>query len=135
MSDARAPEDDKSIPDDAKLWRRIPSDQMTSDDAVPSGRRPVSGNFDEFEMSAVIVSECTGGLATLLKGHATYGVACFRVREIRALGWGVIRATDPDPDLPGHVYITGNTKNYNRKKRADLAKACRMIKYPDAPGP
>ena len=124
---APAPQDDKSIPDEAKLWRRIPYSQMTDDDSVAGGRRPSSGNFDEFEMSAVIATECTGGLATLLKDHETYGVACFKVREVRALGWGVVRA--PDPNLPGHVHIMGNTgkQNGNKHKRSGLAKSCRMI--------
>ncbi len=132
MSDAQAPEDDESIPNGAKLWRRIPPGQMVPDDEVPGGRRPSSGNFDELELSAVIASECTGGLATLLEGDQTFGVACFTVGEIRAFGWGVIRV--PDPKLPGHVHITGNTGKKNHKKRAALGKSCRMIRYPDAPG-
>jgi len=131
MSDAQAPEDDNGIPNEAKLWRRIPPDQMVPDNDVPSGRRPSSGNFDEFELSAVIASECTGGLATLLEGDETFGVACFTVGEIRAFGWGVIRV--PDPKLPGHVHITGNTGKRNHKHRATLGKSCRMIKDPVPP--
>ena len=49
MSDAPTPADDKSILDDAKLWRRIPLEQMTKDDSAPGGQRPESGNFDEFD--------------------------------------------------------------------------------------
>lgn len=128
--DAQPPEDDKSIPDNTKLWRRIPYSQMTDDDSVPGGRRPSSGNFDETEMSAVIASECTGGIDTLLNDHESYGVACFKVGEIRALGWWVVRA--PDPNLPGHVHIHGNTgkKDGNKQKRVGLAKSCRMIREP-----
>jgi len=57
-------------------------------------------------------------------------VACFEVGELRALGWGVVRAHNPD--LPGHVHIHGNTgkKNGNKHKRSGLAKSCRMIHQP-----
>jgi hypothetical protein len=127
MSDAPPP-NDPSIPDGAKLYRRIPRMQIVPDDSVPDGRRPESGNFDELEMSAVLASECT--IEALLTNHESYGVACFKVGEIRALGWGVVRA--PNPDLPGHVHIMGNTgkKNGNYGKRRTLAKTCRMIRYP-----
>ncbi len=76
----------------------------------------------------VIAGECP--LETLIKDHERYGVACFRVREIRAFGWGVIRV--PDPELPGHVHITGHRgkKNRNRQKRAELGRCCRMIRDP-----
>jgi len=121
------PQDDKDIPDGTELWRRIHPDFMADDDSAPSGRRPSSGNFDGPELSAVIASECL--LETLLKGHETFGVACFTVAEIRAFGWGVIRV--PDPELPGHVHITGNTGTPNHKKRASLGTPCRMIRKHD----
>jgi hypothetical protein len=126
-----APSDDPSIPDEAVLLRRIPYSDMVADDSVPSGYRPSSSNFNWDELSAVIASECT--LETLLKDHTSYGVASFTVREIRAFGWGVIRV--PDPELPGHVHITGHMgkKNQNRQKRAILGKTCRMIRDPLPP--
>jgi hypothetical protein len=129
---APPPEDDKGIPKEAKLWRRIEPGSMVPDDSVPSGRRPSSANFNWPELSAVIASECP--LETLVKDHETYGVACFTVAEIRAFGWGVIRV--PDPELPGHVHITGHRgkKNQNPKKLRDLAKSCRMIRDPANPG-
>ncbi len=128
MTNAAAPADDSSIPNDTELWRRIHPDFMTPDDSVPSGHRPSSGNFDEYEMSAVIAEECTGGLGTLLRGHDGFGVAGFTVGAIRALGWGVVRA--PQAELPGHVQITGNTGKKNHKSRTALARSCRMILDP-----
>jgi len=128
MTHAGAPADDLTISGDTELWRRIHPDFMTIDDSVEGGRRPSSGNFDENEMSAVIANECTGGLATLLRGHDGFGVAGFTVGAIRALGWGVVRAEQVD--LPGHVVITGNTGKKNHKNRTTLARSCRIILEP-----
>lgn len=126
MSDANAPDDDKSIPDETELWRRIPFQQWVPDSNKPEGYRPSSDAFDDLELSVVIVSECAGGLSTLLRGHARYGIASFTVREVRGLSWGIVRSADDE--LPGHAHVTGK-KTHGQRSR--LAKNCRMVKNPE----
>jgi len=125
MTGVPPPTNDGSIPDAVVLWRRIPPGQMTTDDSVASGERPSTANFDDPELSVVIASDCAGGTATLLKGHDGFGVVEFTVGEIRALGWGIVRA--PDDQLPGHAHVTGRK---SRALRSRLAKVCRMIVNP-----
>lgn len=125
MTDANAP-DEASIPLETELWRRIPFRQWVPDDSRTEGYRPSSDAFDDAELSVVIASECQGGLSTLLRGHPRYGVASFTVGEVRALGWGIVRA--PDNELPGHAHVTGK-KTHGQRSR--LAKACRMLKNPE----
>jgi len=119
------PPDDKGITDDTELWRRIPPDQMTDDDQVPSGWRPSTGNFDKYEMSVVIAAESVGGLDGLLSGWEGFGVASFTAGEVRQLEFGVVR--DPDPKLPGHALVVGN-KSHGKRNR--LARLCRLIRVP-----
>lgn len=126
MSDADPPEDDKSIPDETELWRRIPPWHWTPDDTIPGGYRPSSGTFDDPQLSVVIASECEGGVPTLLRGHERFGVASFTVGEVRGYGWGVVRA--PVEGLPGHAHVTGRK---SQGKRAKLAKSCRMLRDPE----
>src|SRR5574341_337646 len=121
------PENDPSISDATVLWRRIPAEQMTDDDSVPTGRRPSSGNFDEEAMSAVISSECP--LETLLNKHDTYRVYSFTAGYVRnELGYGVIRVHDDE--LPGHVHITGKKTDGRSRK---LARKCLLVHPPPLP--
>src|SRR5437867_262045 len=103
MGDAGHPEDDRTIPDDAILWRRIPAEQIVDDPKARDGQRPSSGNFDDPDLSAVISAECP--LEVLLRGHETFRVVSFSVGLVREIGYGVIRVHDDE--LPGHVHITG----------------------------
>ena len=127
MGASGPPSDDVTILNDSELWRRIPIWQWVPDDQAPSGHRPSSDAFNDPELSVVLAVECTGGLATLLKGHDRFGVVTFTVGEIRAFGWGIVRK--PDPDLPGHCHVTGK-KTHGQRSR--LAKACRILRAPHA---
>lgn len=118
--------DDDSIPPEAELWRRIPPYQWIKDENLPSGFRPTSDLLDDPELSVVIASECTGGLATLLEAHEDFGVASFTVGEIRDRGWGIVRV--PDEKLPGHAHVTGKKSH---GKRASLVKTARILKAPE----
>jgi hypothetical protein len=126
MTDRDAQADDRSIPDCTELWRRIPHRHWVPDDSVPNGWRLSSAAFDDYEMSVVIADECTGGLSTLLHNHERFGVASFTVGQVRAHGWGVVRA--PDDELPGHAHVMGKKSH---GKRAALAKSCRMLRHPE----
>lgn len=120
-SQVTGPQDDASIADGVELWRRIPIEEWKADES-----RPSSMAFDNPELSVVIASECTGGMATLLQGHERYGVASLTAGQARVLGWGIIRV--PDPDLPGHAHLTGKkTKGQLRR----MAKGCLMLKPPE----
>lgn len=119
-------ENDSGISADTELWRRIPLNHWVEDTKVPLGYRPSSDSFNEPNFSVVIAAECTGGIATLLRGHEEYGVASFTVQHIREIGFGIIRV--PDAELPGHAHITGKA---SRGKRADLARKCTMLRIPD----
>lgn len=126
MSDKDAQADDRSIPDATELWRRIPPWEWVPDDSMPNGWRPSSAAFENDELSVVIAAECTGGVSTLLRNHEGFGVASFTVGQVRAHGWGIVRA--PDDELPGHAHVLGKK---SRGKRAALARSCRMIRDPN----
>jgi hypothetical protein len=114
MTDRDAQPDDKSIPDDTELWRRIPYWEWVLDDSAPNGRRPSSAAFEDDELSVVIAAECTGGIDTLLRNHERFGVASFTAGQVRAHGWGIVRA--PDDELPGHAHVLGKKGRENVRR-------------------
>lgn len=116
--------DDHSIPSATTLWRRIPYWHWVPDSV--GGRRVSSAAFDEEDMSVVIADECTGGIDTFLRGHEHFGVAGFLVRDVREIGWGVVRV--PDDSLPGHAHVTGKKQ---RGGCRNLAKKCEIVRPPD----
>lgn len=122
---APAVEDDGTIPNAVELWRRVPYRHWVPDAAAPTGRRLSSAAFDDPEMSVVIADECTGGESTLLRGHDGFGIARFTAGDVRALGWGVVRA--PDDELPGHAHVLGRKTLGGCRK---LARRCRVSPEP-----
>jgi hypothetical protein len=121
---ADPPEDDPAIPDETRLWRRIPPKHWIADDSVDRGFRPTSEMFSDDELSVVIVGECP--IETLLEGHDNFGVAEFSAKDVRACNWGIVRKHDDK--LPGHCHVTGKSKK--QKIRGRLAKACTIIREP-----
>jgi alpha-D-ribose 1-methylphosphonate 5-triphosphate synthase subunit PhnG len=100
---------------------------MISDPTISvTGRRPSSANFDDPELSVVIASECTGGMETLLSGHEGFGIVAFTVGDVRAHGWGIVRA--PDVHLPGHAHVTGARKTQAQRKA--IARRCTVVVEP-----
>jgi hypothetical protein len=128
MGGAPLSPDDAPIPDEAELWRRLPYVHWVPGDAAARERRASSAAFDDDEMSVVVAAACTGGEATLLRGHEGFGIARFTAGDVRSLGGHVVWA--PDEHLPGHAHISGFGGRQARKTRRELATRCRVDPEP-----
>src|SRR5262245_61561436 len=101
--------DDPTISDDDLVLRRIPKTQRVDDPKTPTGSRPTTGAFDDSvdgsPLSMSLASECVNPRA-LIEGMADAGVVAVSVRQLRALGQGVVR--DPTEADPAHVLVFGH---------------------------
>lgn len=110
--------DDSTIPDDAKLWRRIPPRWFHHDESL--GRsRPAKAAFDDdpdgSPMSVVIAAEALGPDA-VLAGHEGYALAAFTAGLARACGLQITRA--PTEDQPAHALAAGRKTDSVRRRLA-----------------
>jgi hypothetical protein len=109
------PPDDKSIPDDAIVWRRIAKDHYNPDDRRPS-TAAFSDSSDGTPMSATMPPG-TLSAEEYVQTWGAHAVAQWTVGQLRALGLGVTRIpTDRDPFHVGvHGAKTGSCrKNLKR---------------------
>jgi hypothetical protein len=112
--------DDSSIPDDARLWRRVPPWHFIFDDNL--GRvRPSKAAFDDDEngspMSVVLadlVLESGRGPEHILIGHDRFALAEITAGLARSKQQGIVR--DPVPEEPTHALVFG-------KKTASVTRA------------
>ena len=119
--------DDLTVPDDEKLWQRIPPWWFHSDESV--GRlRPAKAAFDDDSdggpMSVVITSEAENPEATLA-GHPGFALVSFTAGLARSFGQRIVR--DPTPEEPAHALVDGR-KTDGIKRR--LARAATWVVPP-----
>jgi hypothetical protein len=110
--------DDPSIPDDAILWRRIPSYHVVYDHNIGC-ERPTSDAFvdsPDTPMSVALATRCKD-VDEFLEGHAGFAVVSFTAGFARSLGQRV--AADERPDQPAwHAFVIGKKTHSVRKKFA-----------------
>jgi hypothetical protein len=107
--------DDPSIPNSARLWRRIPPWHIVYDQNL--GRSAAFDNDPDNHPMSVILEDDVQAAGrdphSVLTGHKDFAVI-----DARACGQGVCR--DPLPDEPAHVLVFGpKPKSVQRR----LAKA------------
>jgi DNA-binding transcriptional LysR family regulator len=120
------PLDDRTIPDDAELWRRIHPRWFVLDEVT--GERRVStqafeNSPDDSGTSVVIAAESSE--AMVMAGFDDYGLAMLTAGLAREQGQGVRRV--PLPDVPGHAQIEGQKTRLVKKA---LAAGCRLLRRP-----
>ena len=121
-------QDDPTIPDEARLWRRIPQWHFFRDDNLQRVR-PASAAFDDDDgpMSVTLADEAADP-ESVLTGHGGYGLAEITAGLARQCQQGIVR--DPLSDNPAHGLVFGR-KTSGVKRR--LAKECRwVVPPPDA---
>ncbi|SRR6266540_5994564 len=119
--------DDPSIPDNAILWRRIPS-WHTVPDRNQGGRMLSSAAFDDdndAEPMSAFLASLVGEPHSVLEGHEGYALVGFTAGRARALGQRILR--DEDDAVPGHVLVIGPKTHSVRKK---LRAACVWVFRP-----
>jgi hypothetical protein len=122
--------DDLTIPDEADLWRRIPTWHIVRDEN--SGQiRPSSAAFDNdpdgAPMSVVLAAEAENP-QTALAGLTGFALASFKARTARDCNQGIVR--DPLPNEPAHALVFG-TKTKSIRRR--LAKEATWVVPPPLP--
>ena len=123
MSDASLPyEDDKSILDDAELWRRIPPWHVV-EDKNRGGMRISKAAFEDHPggspMSVIIGEEvlAAGRQAhSVVAGYDNFCIASVTAGLARSLNQGIMR--NPLDDEPAHAEVFGKKTDSVRKKFA-----------------
>jgi hypothetical protein len=121
--------DDPAIPDETRLWRRIPpiSSALTFDSRTGL-HLPSTANYNDSDdgspMSVFIASDLSGP-AEALSGYPDYFLVEFKAGDARSKGMGVMG--DPKNDPPGHAYVVGK-KTYGKRKH--LRRSSRWIVAP-----
>lgn len=115
-------EDDKTIPDNERLLRRLPPSWMIRDSS--SGERVISSAaFKDQSLSICIESTMTrDGRSPIdaIRAYPGYGLASVTAGQSRSLRQSVAR--DPTPTEPAHGIISGKKKaGHVANKLAQLA--------------
>jgi len=117
--------DDKTIPDEAVIWRRVAPDQAKPTDEglipTPSAFRDSSDS----PMSAILAADSTTERA--LGECPDNGVVGITAGELRALGQRLIR--DPVDGEPAHLLVAGPKPRGGFQKR--VSKAATWVVYPE----
>lgn len=109
--------DDPTIPDEAIVWRYVPSVQIVDGDDG-EGLRPSTGAFNDSSdgdpMSAILATEGREPATAIPQSCAGAGVVAFTAAFLRSLGLDLERA--PEPDEPNHIVVRGaKTKSLKKK--------------------
>lgn len=110
MVDGAAPEDDKSIPAEEVLYRRVTAEQVHSD--AGGAMRVASNAFRDSSNSpcSIVLGSKLAELgrppeSVLRRYENRCGLVRFTAADARACGFGVLRS--PVADEPAHGYLTG----------------------------
>ncbi len=110
---------DPTVPDDAKLWRRVPPSQ------VLDGVRPSSAAFGphpEDGKTSVCVAELAGTPEEMMTGWDDYWLVEFTARDARSAGFEI--EVTPG-EYPGHAdLLWAGSKSGRKRAQQDLAKIC-----------
>ena len=111
-SPSSPPEDDKSILDEAQLWRRIPPWHIVEDKNY-GGKRISKAAFEDHPdgspMSVVLGDEVLAAgrdASSIIAGHEGFCLASVTAALARSLKQGVVRS--PLEDEPAHAEVFGN---------------------------
>jgi hypothetical protein len=120
--------DDQSIANSARLWRRVPPDQLKSEG---SSLRPSSGLFSTDEMS-VHLADLTSveEVARLYPSHSIVEVT---VALVRSLNLSFVRdpILDADRKDPSHAIVCPRATKGGARR---LAAECTFVRLVPAPG-
>jgi hypothetical protein len=104
-------EDDLSIPDTDRLFRRVPPNQL---EPLEDGSwRPSSSVFKHSELSVNIeclMVEQGRPPEDTLTGYQGHYLTSIIARDVRAKGHPIVKYTDP-PNDPAHGLVLGKKKN------------------------
>lgn len=120
-------QDDRSIGNNERLWRRVHPTQIDFDNETGEPRVS-SGVFSTSDgLSVSIASETT--IETLLRNYPEHSVVEFEVGVARSVGCVVVR--DPTRDDPAHALVWGpkSRGRLNPTQRNSLRNAARVILY------
>ena len=123
-------DNDPTIPDGERLFRRIHPQQLVPDERNAGRRRVSSGAFRDEELSIVIestLSESGRQPADLLQAHSRHTLVAITAATARTHDQKVAR--DPEPEEPAHGVVFGK----KRKCAAVLADSVEWIIPADAP--
>lgn len=126
--------DDLTIPDEARLLRRIPPRHFVKDENSDQVR-PSSAAFDNHPngspMSVIladILSQTSRGPEAALAGYEGFALASITAGLARECGQGIAR--EPFPDEPAHAVVFGEKPKRVQRK---LAKGSQWIVPPPQP--
>ena len=123
-------DNDPTIPDCERLFRRIHPQQLVPDERTPGKLRVSSGAFRDEELSIVIEATLLAGgrqPPDLLRTYSEYALVAITAGKARAYGQNVAR--DPEPDEPAHGVVFGK----KRKCAAGLAESAEWVAPATAP--
>lgn len=112
-------DDDPTIADDARLWRRVPQWQFFFDEK--RGRwRPKSSAFDDDPATdeyadgspmSVFIADGLSGPDEIMAGHEGFALAELRAGLARSRGQRLVRTPPPQ----GHVHVVGHKIESTRR--------------------
>jgi hypothetical protein len=104
-------EDDLSIPDTDRLFRRVPPNQL--EPLEDGSQRPSSSVFKQLELSVNIeclMVEQGRPPEDTLTGYPGHYLTSIVARDVRAKGHPIVKYTEP-PNDPAHGLVLGKKKN------------------------
>ena len=118
-------EDDRTISDDAALWRRVHPNWIVPDDNA-TGSRVTSAAFDDSRdgtplsvLLAEVVARTQRTAHDVLAGYEGYSLAAITAQTARGFGQGIART--PDPNEPAHASVFGPKTKPNKRGMAKRA--------------
>lgn len=127
--------DDSSIPDKARLLRRIPikPSHIVCDPKVEGGMRPSSAAFENHPDGSPMSVQLEDVLRELgqepdsaLRNHEGFALAAITAGLVRSCNQGVVR--NPTGDDPAHAEVVGDKPKSVRKR---LAKSAVWVVFPE----
>jgi hypothetical protein len=118
--------DDQSIPSSARLWRRVPPDQLKYEGG---SFRPSSGLFSTDEMS-VHLADLTS-VEEVARLYPSHSIVEITVALVRSLNLRVVR--DPiltDPKDPSHAIVCPRATRGGTRKLAAESSFVRLVPAP-----
>lgn len=128
-------QDDQTIGNHERLWRRVHPIQITFDNDLGEPRVS-SGVFSTGDgLSVSMASETT--IEALMRNYPEHSVVEFEAGVARSQGCIVVR--DPTPDDPAHALVWGpkSRGRLNKTQMETLRNAARLVLYrqPTGEGP
>lgn len=122
--------DDPSIPDSARLWRRVAQDQLRPDGET---YRPSSGVFSTGAEMSVHLADLTS-VEEVGKHYPKHSIVQFTAALVRELKLRIVRDPQMDevPPDPSHAIVCPRATGGAVKR---MTKACTFVKLVPPPPP